>query len=95
MYACGCCPFVCLIATPSNLEFSFPLSIWCRGEDGYFRIAQEGGGRWGLFGMLAEGVIPLEAFNSTFATTSGTVSPGASWMWLAAAGIVAALVFNG
>ena len=22
------------------------------GEDGYFRIAQEGGGKWGLFGVL-------------------------------------------
>ena len=26
------------------------------GEDGYVRIAQEGAGRWGLFGVLAEGM---------------------------------------
>lgn len=31
------------------------------GEDGYIRVAQEGGGNYGLFGMLGEGVIPLEA----------------------------------
>ena len=38
------------------------------GEDGYFRVAQQGGGEWGLFGILAEAVIPLEAYNTTAAS---------------------------
>jgi hypothetical protein len=36
------------------------------GEGGYFRISQQSNGaRWGLFGMLGEGVIALQAFNAT------------------------------
>ena len=39
------------------------------GEDGYIRVAQfnphETENSWGLFGLLAEGVAPLQAFNQT------------------------------
>jgi hypothetical protein len=35
------------------------------GEQGYFLVAQEGGGDWGLFGILGEAVIPLKAENVT------------------------------
>jgi hypothetical protein len=36
------------------------------GEGGYFRISQQSNDeRWGLFGMLGEGVIALQAFNAT------------------------------
>jgi len=38
------------------------------GEEGYFRVAQQGGGKWGLFGLMAEAVIPLEAYNTTAAS---------------------------
>lgn len=39
------------------------------GENGYFRIASEpqGAGEWGLFGVLSEAVIPLQAYNTTAA----------------------------
>ena len=40
------------------------------GEDGYIRISQRNPyapdqDSWGLFGVLAEGVVPLQAFNNT------------------------------
>mmetsp|Transcript_19424 Transcript_19424/g.29965 ORF Transcript_19424/g.29965 Transcript_19424/m.29965 type:complete len:463 (-) Transcript_19424:372-1760(-) len=35
------------------------------GEGGYFRVAQEGGGSWGLFGMLGHGSVALQALNVT------------------------------
>ena len=39
------------------------------GEDGYIRVAQHNPhdttNSWGLFGILAEGVAPLQAFNHT------------------------------
>lgn len=36
------------------------------GEGGYFRISQQSNDeRWGLFGMLGQGVITLQAFNAT------------------------------
>jgi hypothetical protein len=36
------------------------------GEGGYFRISQQDNDeRWGLFGMLGQGVIALQAFNAT------------------------------
>lgn len=37
------------------------------GEKGYFRVAQNGGGQFGLFAILAEAAIPLEAYNTTAA----------------------------
>jgi hypothetical protein len=38
------------------------------GEGGYFRISQQSNDeRWGLFGMLGEGVIALQAYNTTSA----------------------------
>lgn len=38
------------------------------GESGHFRIGQnDGTGRYGLFGMLGEGVIALDVFNTTAA----------------------------
>jgi hypothetical protein len=39
------------------------------GEGGYFRVASEpkGAGEWGLFGLLAEATIPLQAYNTTAA----------------------------
>jgi len=38
-------------------------------EGGYFRVAADdpGAGSWGLFGVLAEAVIPLKAYNVTSA----------------------------
>lgn len=40
------------------------------GEDGYFRVAQDtDGAAWGLFGLLGEAVVTLEA------TTNGTIPP--------------------
>ena len=38
-------------------------TMW--GEDGYFRIAQTEKGRYGLFAVLAHGVIPGLAYNVT------------------------------
>jgi len=36
------------------------------GESGYFRVSQENNGNpWGLFGLLGEGVMPLQAVNTT------------------------------
>ena len=42
------------------------------GEAGYFRVASNvpGKGQWGLFCILAESVIPMQAFNVTAAETS-------------------------
>ena len=38
------------------------------GEDGYFRVAQAANGRqYGLFALLAESAIPLQAYNTTAA----------------------------
>lgn len=38
----------------------------CIFPTGYMRIAQDGGGRrWGLFGMLSEGVVALDVYNVT------------------------------
>ena len=38
------------------------------GEEGYFRVAQaESGERFGLFAVLAESAIPLQAYNTTAA----------------------------
>jgi hypothetical protein len=42
----------------------FVLTVNSRGEDGYFRVAQTEKGRYGLFGMLAEGVV-VDATNVT------------------------------
>jgi hypothetical protein len=60
------------------------------GADGYFYVAQEGGGDWGLFGILGEGVMALKAENTTaqVAETSAAgppiPAPPARWVGLAA-----------
>jgi len=60
------------------------------GEDGYVRISQEGGGDYGLFGMLGEGVIVLEGYNTTApiieesSSAPGSVGGFASLTWLCA-----------
>lgn len=41
------------------------------GEDGYIQISQEGGGDWGLFGMLGQGIVPLKAYNDTAQVSDG------------------------
>ena len=47
------------------------------GEGGYFRIASEprGVGEWGLFGILAESTIPLQAFGVTDEPSTPPVAP--------------------
>jgi len=35
------------------------------GEEGFFRVSQYGGGDYGLFGILGEGILPLNAYNKT------------------------------
>lgn len=57
------------------------------GEDGYVRIAQYPGvGDWGLFGMLGEAVIPLEAVNTTSqqpeAAAAAASSQPIAWYWI-------------
>lgn len=52
------------------------------GEDGYMRIAQkQGSGDWGLFGMLGEGVLALEAFNYTGQQVDESTSQEDSFAW--------------
>ena len=51
------------------------------GEDGYFRIAQQGGGNWGLFGMLSQCVIPVRAYNTTQALPDTTSSNSGLQTW--------------
>jgi len=46
------------------------------GEDGYFYVSQEGGGVFGLFGMLGEGVIPLQGYNTTTPKPEGSTPDG-------------------
>jgi hypothetical protein len=45
-------------------NLSHPTFWYIRGEDGYMRVAQTEKGSYGLFGMLAEGVI-VDAYNVT------------------------------
>ena len=47
------------------------------GESGYIRVSQEQGGDFGLFGMLAEGVLPRSATNNTAVSFSSV--DNASW----------------
>jgi C1A family cysteine protease len=42
----------------------------CWGEDGYFRVSQEQEGDWGVLGLLAQGVLPLSAYNLTAQVSS-------------------------
>ena len=69
------------------------------GESGYFRIAQQGGASWGLFGMLAECVIPQYAFNTTQAVPDSSSSNGGLQTWaivlIAVAGVVVLCCFGG
>lgn len=58
------------MAFPTFVVFpTLPLTFWFKGADwgesGYFRVSQEGGGNWGLFGLLGEGVVALKAVNTT------------------------------
>lgn len=65
------------------------------GEDGYFRVAQASYGReWGLFGMLGEGVIPLDAQNVTSQEYDQPQDSGVTWwqiLLIAIAGVLALL----
>jgi hypothetical protein len=61
------------------------------GEGGYFRVSQEGGGRWGLFGILGEGVIALQAFNTTGAESDEQPSNATSW-WAILLYVIAGLI---
>jgi hypothetical protein len=65
------------------------------GEDGHFRIAQASYGReWGLFGMLGEGVIPLDAKNVTGQEYDQPQTSGPTWwqiLLIAIAGVLAVL----
>lgn len=61
------------------------------GEGGYFRVSQDGGGRWGLFGILGEGVIALEAFNTTGAEPDDQPSTATSW-WAILLYVIAGLI---
>jgi cathepsin L len=46
----------------------------CWGEDGYVRVSQEQEGEFGVLGLLAQGVLPLSAYNLT-AQVSSAMSP--------------------
>jgi hypothetical protein len=61
------------------------------GEGGYFRVSQNGGGRWGLFGILGEGVIALQAFNTTGAESDDEPSNVTSW-WAILLYVIAGLI---
>lgn len=48
------------------LTLMFLLSTCSWGEDGYIRVAQASyGRRWGLFGMLSQGVVAIDVQNVT------------------------------
>jgi len=49
------------------------------GEEGYFKVAQNGGGRFGLFAILAEATIPLQAYNTTAANPDVVDDKLATW----------------
>jgi hypothetical protein len=51
------------------------------GESGYFRVSQEGGGDWGLFGLLGEGVIALKATNTSAEESSAVVTRVGLAVW--------------
>lgn len=53
--ACEALSFLTRIDCVCVIPISFIWNQW--GEDGYFRVAQTEKGRFGLFGILAEGVI--------------------------------------
>jgi len=46
----------------------------CWGEDGYFRVSQAQEGPWGVYGVLAQGVLPLSAMNTTAQVGSSAMS---------------------
>lgn len=63
----------------------------CWGESGYVRVAQTQaptGGDFGLFGVLAQGVLPLAAYNAT-ADTSSSMSLKNTFRAAVAGGVVA------
>jgi hypothetical protein len=64
------------------------------GERGYFRIASEpqGVGEWGLFGLLAEAAIPLQAYNTTAAEPDDSDDDLEDWAKILII-VVAAVVF--
>jgi hypothetical protein len=45
------------------------------GSEGYFYVSQQGGGDWGLFGILGEGVMALKAENVTGEVVETSSSP--------------------
>jgi cysteine peptidase B len=47
----------------------------CWGESGFVRVSQEQDGEWGKLGMLAQGVLPLSAYNVTAEVSSARPSP--------------------
>jgi len=75
------------------------------GENGYFQVAQSGGGNFGLFGLLTEAYMTLEAQNvtaqlptsgaaSVFGGDEGYRAPfGGSWTALTAASFLISATF--
>jgi hypothetical protein len=53
------------------------------GENGYFRVASnvQGKGEWGLFCILAESVIPLQAFNTSVAEADADTDDDGLQTW--------------
>jgi hypothetical protein len=53
------------------------------GEDGYFQVAQTEKGPYGLFAILAHGVVPRMAYNVTFQVEDDKQDvPLKPWAWV-------------